>query len=150
MTYTYDRAKTASDAYSAHTPYKKALTDLQAGFLFNAGETLAKYADMLHGRLRDGLRGSWQYGTAKPSAFGWEILVYANNETGRAMLPEGVEPLLVIRVAFEGDLDVELVMGHRDIIARKKFPESASASDIGMFCGAAWEKLLTGSVDYGD
>ena len=139
MAYTYDRR--ASGTASRFSSWADLLEAAQAEFVGLAGETLHKYVMMLHGRLRDDLT-NWNYGTPRRLAGdAYEITVYCKSMMGDVSLN--------VQIEFNGSM-VSVKCKTADATLVEFRSDRASASDVGMKCGAAWEKKHTGDVDYGD
>jgi len=139
---------------SKFTTYAELQEQGQSAITGYAGDTLEMYLNTLHKRLGDEHGGNWTYGTAdRQGESTWEIRVWSQSgmlgEVGRVL---GRMPNLLIKLAFmSNDVKVELVEGNRNSLFKKTWSATkASGSSIGMACGEAWEKMLRGSVDYGD
>lgn len=147
MTMTYDRSRTAS--FSRFTSYGDTLEAIQSEFVTAAGSVLHDYLKALHGRLRDEQTG-WTYGSAEGRVPGEFVIRVWLQQTAR--LPNGLAGNLTIKCAFQGGkVEVTFMDDNRHRLAVKTLSEkSASPSTIGMWCSEVWEKLVTGSVDYGD
>ncbi len=143
-------SKVARDI-SKFTTYDKILDHAEFNVVSLAGEVLEDYLNTLHKRIeRDEHRhgGSWTYGTPDKSGDTWSIRVYSQSSYAEAA--ESLEPNLSIRVEFGPTVKVECVAGNHTSIFKQSWPASdVSASTIGMACGEAWERKVTGSVDYG-
>lgn len=155
MSYDYDRSVVASsDNFAA---YSDRLEALQMDFTGGVGSRVFEYINTLHGRLSkrepfSEISGflSWDYGSPKDlDAASWGIRVWQKD---RSTYPGDLDPNIYISLEFKADGKVEVVAeaGTKTLIDKTVSSTASSASSIGMAIGEAWEKALTGSVDYGD
>lgn len=157
--YSYDRV--ATNLYgNPMLSYENRLGALQATFTGDVGKRAFEYIDTLHRRLSSKapyseISGftSWDYGAAKDMDGGsWGIRVWQKDAS---QYPDkDLDPNIYINLDFKGDgrVSVFVEAGNKQLLSRTwgGTSSSSSASSIGMAVGEAWEKLLTGSVDYGD
>jgi len=148
--YSYDRR-----ADSNFGSYESRLEALQATFTGEVGAKVFEYIDTLHHRIvtqaaYEGISGflSWDYGGAKqlgPNK--WQAHVWQKDIS---TYPGDLEPNLFIVLEFDtAKVDVEVKAGRDKLYSKTVTQTSSSSSSIGMAIGEAWEKKLTGSVDYG-
>lgn len=152
--YDYDRTVTA--ASNNFEGYDKKLEALQMDFTGGVAKVLFDYIETLHRRLSkrppfDNISGflSWDWGTPKDlEDSNWGIRVWQKDSS---TYPGNVDPNLYVTLEFsgQGSIVVYVEAGSKQLYS-KTYPGSASPSKIGMAIGEAWEKRLTGSVDYGD
>ena len=144
---------------NAHMSYGVSLEKVQAEFVGEAGATLYQYITTLHGRLAHqepyaSIHGfqSWDYGNPGIQGGKWKIRVWGKSGHGGGWDQVGVtDPNLLLVVDFSNNVEVDLLMGNSQSILKKSLSVGqATPSAVGMACGEAWEKLMTGSVDYGD
>ena len=154
------RWKTAVVGLSPFSSYEEALGQVQAEFVEGLGAGLFQYIKMLHGRLvhREPfsmIHGfqNWDYGTPYQQGDRWAVRVWNQSGGGGGWDALGVDDpnlLVVVDFSHTKSVAVTLRMGTKEIFSRDYSGGKATASNIGLDCGAFWEKLLTGSVDYGD
>jgi len=147
----------AYEGPSSFMSWATAQDQLAAHFTGEAGQRLYEYIDMLHRRIVrqsrfQGIPGfiSWDYGNVGQNGSAWQIRVWQKD--GGQYPSDEVEPNLLVSIEFNGTkVEATLLMGNRTKIFSKSYATGdISASGLGMSMGEAWEKLLTGSVDYGD
>lgn len=156
--YNYDRV--ANSLYgNPMLSYENRLSALQATFTGDVGKRVFEYIDMLHRRLSskdpyNKISGftSWDYGASKDLGDGsWGIRIWQKDSS---QYPDNVDPNIYVNLDFKADGKVVAFVeaGSKQLLSKSwsGTSSSASASSIGMSIGEAWEKLLTGSVDYGD
>ena len=147
----------AYEGPSSFMSWATAQEQLAAHFTGEAGQKLYEYITTLHQRLSNQDRFeripgfiSWDYGNVGQKGTAWQIRVW---QKSWSQYPGGeVDPNLLVSIEFDGlKVEATLLMDNRTKIFSKTFSNGdVSASDLGMSMGEAWEKLLTGSVDYGD
>lgn len=148
--YTYDRR-----ASSNFASYENRLEALQATFTGEVAAKVYEYIDTLHHRIMmrppfENMSGflSWDYGGAKqlgPNK--WQAHIWQKDIS---TYPGDLEPNLFVILEFENTkVSVEVKAGRERILNETVSQTSSSSSSIGMSVGEAWEKKLTGSVDYG-
>lgn len=149
MPYTYDR--TAAD--DARTPYSDALTEIQSRFVGLVGAKVYWYVDLLHKRLGRQTPYSdiygfthWDYGPVEKRGVG----IYSQN----VFLKDGggipdLGSRITIHVKFDNNIEI-VARSENQRLFNKKLSFNSKPIDVAMSIGEAWEKALTGSVDYGD
>ncbi len=151
MSYSYDRRADAS-----FSSYENRLLALQASFTAEVGAKAHQYIDTLHRRIAvrppfSTISGflSWDYGGARqigPNK--WQAHVW---QKSISTYPGDLEPNLFIVLEFDmPTVNVEVMAGGDKLLSKTMRQTSSSSSSVGMAVGEAWEKALTGSVDYGD
>jgi len=156
MTYDYLRVGTGRFAAAAsHKPYDEALLDIQRAFVDAVGEGLFDYITTLHKRIGNrppwsevsGLN-SWDYGSVRSSAKNLHaIRVYQKDIS---VYPGDIDPVIEVEVEFLSPSVGVLARAGGVKLYLKQHKLDTSPSQVALQIGAAWEKLLTGSVDYGD
>jgi hypothetical protein len=156
MNYNYQRAPRARIAADArHTSYEDALQRIQTTFVGEVGESVYEYIGILHKRIRSrepwtNLPGftSWDYGSVHSRAANLhQIRVYQKDPS---LYPGDIDPVINITLEFlSSSIGVEALAGRARLFA-KAIKLDTSPSYVALEIGASWEKLLTGSVDYGD
>lgn len=153
MAYSYDRV--ASSNYgNPLLKYEDRLESLQATFTGEVAEYTFEYLKTLHNRLGNKQPyadivgfNSWDYGSPQQKSPGvWQIRVYQSSSSNT--YPAGLHPNILILLEFTG--------GHVNLTA-KMYQESlvqtitlsTNSRGIATRIGEAWEKALTGAVDYG-
>jgi len=133
-----------------------ALDQLASHFTGGVGKRLYEYVNTLHGRLENDERfqnipgfTSWDYGNVGLKGRAWQIRVWQKSSS---QYPDvEIDPNLLVSIEFDGvKVKAALLMGTRKIFEETFSRGDVSSSGIAMSMGEAWEKLLTGSVDYGD
>jgi hypothetical protein len=148
MPYTYDR--TAADP--ARTPYSDSLTAAQEQFVGNVGAKIYWYVDMLHKRLSRrppyselyGFTG-WDYGPVESRGTG----TYSQNIYLKSGDIPDLGPRITLYVKFDNSIEI-IAKADNGTLWKKKLSFNTKPIDVAMGIGEAWEKALTGSVDYGD
>jgi hypothetical protein len=154
--YEYQRVASSRLAATAmHTSYDEALVDIQRAFVDAVGEGLFDYIKTLHKRIGSrkpwseisGLQ-SWDYGSVRSSAKNLhEIRVYQKDIS---VYPGDVDPVIEVSVEFLSPSIGVLARAGGAKLHLKQHKLDTSPSQVALQIGAGWEKLLTGSVDYGD
>lgn len=147
----------AYEGPSSFMSWATAQEQLAAHFTGEVGIRLYEYIRTLHQRLSNQTRFesipgfiSWDYGNVGQKGNAWQIRIW---QKSWSQYPgDEVDPNLLVSIEFDGTkLEATLIMGNRTKIFSKTVANGdVSASGLGMSMGEAWEKLLTGSVDYGD
>jgi hypothetical protein len=156
-------AKGSSSSSSSRASWSRAsdfrswahqLDELEATFAGAVGENLLRYVLTLHKRIRarfETVRGflDWEHGA--PRRVGedaWEVRVWQKVE---GTYPGTIAPNLLVKIEFSRGVHVALLMGNTDPIFPRRFfaGDDADASTIGLRLGEAWERRLTGTVEYG-
>lgn len=128
-------------AFHPSDSYEEGLFRLQSSFVEAVGRGVADYVNTVNRRLsRD---GNWNYGEARDrGAQTYSMTVY--NEMSSSQGPE----VLSVYFKFGGSIEV-VARAEREPLFSKKLDPGKSASSIALMIGESWEKLVTGSVDYG-
>jgi hypothetical protein len=156
MAYDYDKRVLVPRRLTAGSTqtYEESLNKLQLEFVGAVGEGVYDYVTTLHKRI--GRRSpwseisgftSWDYGTPRGGKSGLiEIRVFQKSISA---YPNDIDPVIDITIEFSVGVGVVAdTRGNRILV--KRFDRKISPSQVGLQIGAGWEKLLTGSVDYGD
>jgi hypothetical protein len=149
-----------SKSASVFTSYGAAVYQAQAELVGGAARGLFEYIETLHNRLahREPFASilffhNWDYGTPKQEGTKWACRVWCKSG-GTDWEKVGVSDpnlLVVVDFAHPQKVELSLLMGNSHALLKKEYGlDSATPSRFGLECGAAWEKLLTGSVDYGN
>lgn len=156
MPYDYRRVAPSRFAAAAtHRPYDEALLDIQRAFVEAVGEGVFDYIKTLHKRIGtrkpwseiSGLN-SWDYGSVRSSAQNVHaIRVYQKDIS---VYPGDIDPVIEIEAEFLSPSIGVLARAGGVKLHLKQHRLDTSPSQVGLLIGAGWEKLLTGSVDYGD
>lgn len=148
--------KQADEGPSSFMTWTTALDQLAARFAGGVGQSLYEYIETLHHRLADQERfqsipgfTSWDYGNVGLKGKAWQIRVWQKSSS---QYPGGeVDPNLLVSIEIDGvKVKATLLMGSKKIYEESFSRGDVSSSGLGMNMGEAWEKTLTGSVDYGD
>jgi hypothetical protein len=156
VTYNYDKRGMPKLADGARfMSYEEALIKLRMTFVGETGAAVYEYIETLHKRLSSrppwedmsGFR-SWDYGSPRPvGTTGYMIRVWQKDAS---TYPGEIDPNIEINIHFMG-ATVDVEAGPRGVpLFAKKVSLDITPSSLGLSIGAAWEKLITGSVDYGD
>lgn len=153
--YDYDRTKVAVAGGNPNLSYEKRLSYMRSNFTEEVGEKVFDYINTTHKRLSnrppfDGISGflSWDYGTPKDlDDSSWGIRVW---QKSASQYPNGIDPNLYINLDFSLERIVAYVEAGSKQVFSKVYAGTISSVSLGMAIGEAWEKLLTGTVDYGD
>ncbi len=155
MLYNYQRSPARVAADARHTSYEDALLKVQTTFVGEVAEGVFEYVETLHKRIGNrepwselsGFR-SWDYGSVHSRASNLhQIRVYQKDP---AIYPGDVDPVINMTAEFlAAGIGVEALTG-RVPLFRKTLKLDTTPSYVALLIGGAWEKLLTGSIDYGE
>lgn len=154
--YDYDkRAAFRRRSHSAsHTSYEAALTGVQYAFVEAVGEGVHEHITFTHKRIRNhepyaNIQGflSWDYGLPREIGHGsYSIRVWQKDS---ASYPRDIDPNILVTVSFKNGVAIDASTPHEQLWA-KHLGLDVTPSFAALSIGGAWEKLLTGAVDYGD
>lgn len=151
--YSYDRSKQADSRIHESMTYREQLDWLQQNFTGMVGKGVYEYVTVLHKRIFrydrwSGIPGfqSWDWGSPRGTPGSYSIRVWLKDSP---TLPNDIAGNILITLKFDDGVKVEALQGRSPLIS-KDVGGGRSASSIALLVGEAWEKLLTGSVDYGD
>jgi|SRR5688572_7103012 len=151
--YSYQRhARVASD--ERHTSYAESVSKAQAAFTGAIAEGVYDYITTLHKRIGrrapwEGIPGfqSWDYGSPRPLRTGYQIRVWQKDSS---IYPRGIDPVIHIDVDFAKGVNIGAALRGVALFAKHYVSGDVTPSSVALQIGAAWENLLTGTVDYGD
>lgn len=140
----YNYERTAKKAkFNPSAPYERALTDIQMQFVGGLGEGLANYINTVTRRRSQS--ANWTWGFPKSRGVGvYSLNVY--NEMQMGALPPTT---ITLYVKFDKTIEVVARGDDGSTPLNKKFNFGTSAGQAALAVGAGWEKLTTGTVDYG-
>lgn len=128
--------------YKPIEKYSDALTALQEQFVGGVGMKTAEYINTTNRRLRR--HGEWTWGSPQGRGVGtYSINVY--NQMQGAEQPTA----MTIYFKFDNAIEVYAKTETGDNLFKKKVDFGKSASGVALDIGSGWEKLTTGTVDYG-
>lgn len=153
--YSYDRSpKTANSEITKFTGYVEAMDWVQRNFTGLVGQGVYDYVETLHKRIGRQDRWSripgftsWDWGSPRGQTGSYGIRVWLKDSP---ILPDDIDANIYVTLTFgDHSVRVDATQGRKPLYS-KAVDGKHDPSSIALSIGAAWEKLLTGSVDYGD